>query len=117
MHVKGDTRTIVYIKTQVDLYAWFGKDDIPFIRDVVNNALNDDDFDSVTDIMVAESRSNSDHILMMVMQRTNIKARVKEASCKKVCSYSIQKPENLFKSIDPDFIFSIRPGLVRSVED
>ena len=97
---------MVSIDTEDKLEAFFSKDEIQLITDVVDDALGlNDDYENITRIKVWSSDIADDRM------RITIEQHISSTGTLKLCGYSIQSTE-LFKSINRDFIFLIKPKLL-----
>lgn len=106
------SRPMVSIDTEDELEAFFNKDEIQLIKDVVDDALGfKDDYENIMRIKVCSSNIIDDGVEIMIWRHIigigTIHEPIYEACC-----YSIPATEKLFKSIDRDFIFFIKPKLL-----
>ena len=107
------SRPMVSIDTEDELEAFFNKDEIRLIEDVVDDALGfRDDYENIVFISVCSSNFFDDKVQIMIEQRMSSIGTVHAPSNFKICSYDILETEKLFKSIDRDFIFFIKPKLL-----
>lgn len=100
------SRPTILVDTEDKLEAFFNKDEIRLIEDVVDDALGfRDDYENIVFISVCSSNFFDDGVRITI-------GAVSEPTIFKVCRYGILKTEKLFKSIDRDFIFRIVPKLL-----
>lgn len=103
------SRPTILVDAEDKLEAFFNKNEIHLIEDVVNDALGfRDDYENIMYIKVCSSNIIDDRVRIMIGQRISSIGTVHEPSYKECC-YSIPATEKLFKSIDRDFIYCIKP--------
>lgn len=106
------SRPTILVDTEDKLEAFFNKNEIHLIEDVVNDALGfRDDYENIMYIKVCSSDIIDDRVRIMIGQRISSIGTVHEPIYE-ACCYSIPATEKLFKSIDRDFIFIIKPKLL-----
>lgn len=106
------SRPMVSIDTEDELEAFFNKDEIRLIEDVVDDALGfRDDYENIIYIKVYSNNIIDDEVRILIGRRISGIGIVHEPIYE-ACCYSIPVTEKLFKSIDRDFIFLIKPKLL-----
>lgn len=106
------SRPTVLVDTEDKLEAFFNKDEIRLIEDVVDDALGfRDDYENINRIKVYSNNIIDDEVRIMIGRCISGIGTVHELIYE-ACCYSIPVTEKLFKSIDRDFIFLIKPKLL-----
>lgn len=110
------SRPIVSIDTEDKLEAFFNKDEIRLIERLIEDVVDDalgfrDDYENSIRIKVYSNNIIDDEVRIMIGRYISGIGTDHELIYE-ACCYSIPVTEKLFKSIDRDFIFLIKPKLL-----